>query len=397
MQCRNCGAPNPDSNRVCSFCDRPIPATGAHNDISGAEKNHSGRRQISPAYSQFGFHSPADTLRRTRHLSGSTSSISSSDSVQEERPATAEQPHVQPTRTEPRWEGASIPPFANAAYEQEYRDAAWFARYTPRSSNRLSRVLLMIAIFAIGAGVGLGAAWWVDPGSLGERLGFASEVKQPQIQRGTGVEQGSSASELPYDGAPPPVAATPSAGAASTSNAPGSAGLEPRDNKNSSAGENVPAQASAKEDQAPPDKSPIARTARPQLSAASTSSGSREPKQARSVRKHRSIPKPVRNREIDRIRQQADEELKKKTESNRRVEEARTGSRARSAARSERGAAAKVAGTAAVMRARFARCDQAANLFRREQCRWKVCGGMWGRNGCPSYATASNSATLSGL
>jgi hypothetical protein len=31
-------------------------------------------------------------------------------------------------------------------------------------------------------------------------------------------------------------------------------------------------------------------------------------------------------------------------------------------------------------------CEQLSNFFRREQCKWQVCDGRWGRNGCPAYA-----------
>jgi hypothetical protein len=30
-------------------------------------------------------------------------------------------------------------------------------------------------------------------------------------------------------------------------------------------------------------------------------------------------------------------------------------------------------------------CEQQTNFIQREQCKWRVCGGKWGRNGCPSY------------
>ncbi len=33
----------------------------------------------------------------------------------------------------------------------------------------------------------------------------------------------------------------------------------------------------------------------------------------------------------------------------------------------------------------FNDCEHSGNILRREQCRWKVCGGRWGKNGCPSY------------
>ncbi|HJV86475.1 MAG TPA: hypothetical protein VJ698_13460 [Noviherbaspirillum sp.] len=33
----------------------------------------------------------------------------------------------------------------------------------------------------------------------------------------------------------------------------------------------------------------------------------------------------------------------------------------------------------------YAQCEQQSSFFRREQCKWRVCGGKWGQDGCPSY------------
>lgn len=35
--------------------------------------------------------------------------------------------------------------------------------------------------------------------------------------------------------------------------------------------------------------------------------------------------------------------------------------------------------------AQYARCTQQQGLLRRERCKWDVCGGKWGKQGCPSY------------
>jgi hypothetical protein len=78
-----------------------------------------------------------------------------------------------------------------------------------------------------------------------------------------------------------------------------------------------------------------------------------------------SSQKVIRGKEISRIQRQAREELKKKTSSR----------RDRTAARKTR-----------ITLAQLARCERIDGLFRREQCKWKVCGGRWGVNGCPSYA-----------
>ena len=87
------------------------------------------------------------------------------------------------------------------------------------------------------------------------------------------------------------------------------------------------------------------------------------------------------DREIDRIRRQVDEELKKKTEHG-RGPGAAPGARKDDRNR-ERMAAAST--TRAATRAQLARCDRNTNFIGREFCRWKVCNGSWGKNGCPAY------------
>ena len=76
--------------------------------------------------------------------------------------------------------------------------------------------------------------------------------------------------------------------------------------------------------------------------------------------------------EIYRLKHQAEEELKKKIEER----------------NAERMREHRLLGDVTrLVRARFARCTRIGNLFSREKCKWEVCGGMWGKNGCPSYQT----------
>lgn len=37
----------------------------------------------------------------------------------------------------------------------------------------------------------------------------------------------------------------------------------------------------------------------------------------------------------------------------------------------------------------YAQCQALDNFLRREQCKWQVCSGKWGQDGCPSYAHAN--------
>ncbi|HEY0845202.1 MAG TPA: hypothetical protein VGE12_07530 [Noviherbaspirillum sp.] len=98
--------------------------------------------------------------------------------------------------------------------------------------------------------------------------------------------------------------------------------------------------------------------------------------------------KTAKDREIERIRQQAEDELKKKSESGRLIGRS-PGSRATVAkSPSRQKDAARVRAASSIERrvkATLARCERAPNFIRREQCKWKVCGDSWGRNGCPYY------------
>jgi hypothetical protein len=94
--------------------------------------------------------------------------------------------------------------------------------------------------------------------------------------------------------------------------------------------------------------------------------------------KKRSAPvaKQDRSEEIDRLRTQAFSETRKDRVG--RISGAKPGARMPISS-------VKSARLVTATRRAFSECDNSANILRREQCRWKVCGGRWGRNGCPSY------------
>ena len=94
-----------------------------------------------------------------------------------------------------------------------------------------------------------------------------------------------------------------------------------------------------------------------------------------------------KDREIQRIRQQAEDELKKKTD--RRLDESRSASRG-AGQKEGRTETASRSTRVAAMSAMLQQCELAGNLFRREYCKWQLCSGKWGKNGCPSYPSRSN-------
>lgn len=55
---------------------------------------------------------------------------------------------------------------------------------------------------------------------------------------------------------------------------------------------------------------------------------------------------------------------------------------------SKKSSTTRVAKTAGVREA-LARCQLQPNFFRREHCKWQLCDGQWGKNGCPSFESKS--------
>ncbi|MFC7514616.1 hypothetical protein ACFQUU_06330 [Herbaspirillum sp. GCM10030257] len=347
-------------------------------------------------------------------------------------------------RVEPTVDGASDPQGTsqvNPAYEQFQREyAERYARYeqpnVPR--RRLPRLAYMAMVFIVGAGVGLGSAWWVGhqsspraqsvPGissstPLLPPLAEARKLTAPG--HGTGV-RGISPSELPYDGAPPPddaddlPAVVPPLASASNqrsspiANSSGNSVDEmdvqseptPRSSTSTSVESAAPSRQEIPTSQVAKPDAPKEKDTLPALaSKEETQPEKSDPKPSVAPQKRKPEPKVAKNLEIERIRQQADEELKKKTEAKRRIEEARvakksngSGSNASSGSGNSNTATARSGGEGLLPKVHgtqvmLARCEQASNIFVREQCKWKLCNGMWGRNGCPSYTKpAGNNA-----
>lgn len=312
--------------------------------------------------------------------------------------STAFHPRIEPSLDEP-----GFPSAANTAYERLHGLGPDFGEYCPPGRSRIWRITMMLGVFVVGAGVGLAAAWWLHRPAQVAAVP-ASPVRATQALpsaegRRPVVIRGISPSELPYDGAPPPVSETlptkadtgPPLSAGMTS---GGSDIEPQDRTGSGKS------AGGAADQ---DVSVVAPTAKvaagkrvPEPAAAVTDvedgrNAARENKQASAsvadaAPKRRAASKSATDREIERIRRQADEELKKKTEQGRASEGARNGAHLTNGREASRKiAASSSASREASTRAMLVRCDRSSNFIRREICRWRVCNGSWGRYGCPSY------------
>ncbi|HEY4541476.1 MAG TPA: hypothetical protein VIG66_03770 [Noviherbaspirillum sp.] len=106
----------------------------------------------------------------------------------------------------------------------------------------------------------------------------------------------------------------------------------------------------------------------------------------------RTAPKPS-SREMERIRQQAADELWRKTVRERIPSSSATSRRdpASSGASSTARASAlpvsrqRAKRSVAAVRAQWARCERSDGFWQRERCKWRLCGGSWGEGGCPSF------------
>ena len=208
----------------------------------------------------------------------------------------------------------------------------------------------------------------------------------------TATIRGISPSELPYDGAPPPAVPTDPEPVASRAPAvpemsSGASTAEPVGERSAGTGEieqDAPVAAPAAPPAAVQKPQPVQQADDEQKTAKATRQGNTSV--ANATPKRKSVART--DREIERIRRQVDEELKKKTDHGRAPSDSRSG--AGQGARNDQGsrqggsASGSVARVSAT-RASLAQCDRKANFIRRELCRWQVCNGSWGRNGCPSY------------
>jgi hypothetical protein len=252
-------------------------------------------------------------------------------------------------------------------------------------------LLKMTGVFAVGALAGLGGAWWV--------MTYAPAVRSPAPQlilqrpvvtteglgksRPATMVRGISASELPYDGAPTPLAerARPKppveteAVTLPKQDLPSSRDAVPTVAPDPAAVESNAQEISA---EAPPQAPKVPDTVPTPGKAADTLRARSAP-----------VTPPARDHEIARIKRQAEDELKQK---NRRIES--TSVKSRSSERvgeKQRALAATSMSKTAEMRTKLARCDQGSNFIRRELCKWHLCSGMWGKDGCPSYAKQASS------
>lgn len=292
--------------------------------------------------------------------------------------------------------------FVKPDYERLRTLAALYDKPHPAARRPLRRMILTLATFVVGASAGLVATWWIASAD-GARpaativppaptAGLSSLKRNAQAP--ASVPKGISANELPYDGRGAPAVRTPAPSAPKTNPeelpyggaSSGTNGVEPEEGETrSSAGAQQRKKALRLRGAR---MNPDGIAARRDDAVNDVQAPPSQRKAEKASQRHRSGQRSAKDREFERIRQQVDEELKKKPEQRRSAGAARTRSRA-STGRVKGGETARQdAGNSGRMRNSLGRCERAANLIRREQCKWRLCRGMWGKNGCPSYAHA---------
>jgi hypothetical protein len=296
-----------------------------------------------------------------------------------------DEPPVRPTAHQPRiepWLGA-VHSDRKPTYDELRALVAQYDVPAPRK-RPFARAGIVTTIFVVGSALGFGIA-----SLLGEESGQALRISSRHVVDAR--PSGSSAGELPYDGR---------INVASKSQ-------QSQDGSNKDelpyGGEKPDAAAIGKIDgSAAPPRSQLV-PAVPTSSKAGVSSIQESRSESRSRPEtlgagKKSIPvhqrphvarRTNKDREIERIKQQAAEELKKKAESRRSAIEARHASKEKTKAEQHKTTTAHSARVPA-MAALLEQCEQAGNFIRREQCKWQLCGGKWGKNGCPSYPSRTS-------
>lgn len=292
------------------------------------------------------------------------------------------------------------PPANRAPPKPEQRPI--YARRTPPVHATASSRTVFIGLFVASIAMGLGSAWWMSGSNAVQSA--ASSVPAPVAAMAKAEEKipGSTPSTTPEpEPAPAPANETVIALAPPAENTAAIAPLETLE---------TPEQPVPQTPEPPPvpqtspdiADAPASASDNPAIKTAEkpeerTTVPAAEPPRPKKIAKagttHRArkqtvvVTKKERGEEIDRLKTQAFSETTKDRIGNvkPRAKTPATGyqldpqSARRKSYRPSQ--SARTAGTRTVL----AQCEHGANLFRREQCKWQVCGGKWGEDGCPSY------------
>lgn len=303
-------------------------------------------------------------------------------------------------RIEPRMDNdPAFPSTSNTAYERLHGIGPDFGEVPSPARSSAWRIATMLGVFVVGAAAGLIAAWWLqlpDPASpiaappLDSVRG-SSTLQAGDVRRATAL-RGISSGELPYDGAPPPDSGQPARARSSGTGI--SSGGDASVQRNAGSGLAADAMRRTGQDvrvEPPPVRAATTAVLEPGRADADSAAVSAKPgkqggEAVGSVASKRGNPlKSATEQEVERMRRQAEEELKKKTEQGRASANLPSRTSLSGKSSSRKGAERSLVTREAATRAMLAKCERSANFIRRELCRWRICNGSWGRYGCPSY------------
>jgi hypothetical protein len=281
------------------------------------------------------------------------------------------------------------------------------------SKGMVARIMLILSSTAAIAVAGVIGAWWLDNDLVVDMANKVSGWIQPQAQaktahsslkKTTETADGISPEELPYDGLPNTANASNTAFAPqgnsdkrdSVVDGVNSIGAtsETQQNKTESGGHGKAAKALSDTASLPP--AVTADTVKNGATASNEAAKEVAPvsrpnrTQHKKSSKHKAVSKAERGREINRIQQQADEELKKKAERHKRAiaQEVAKNNSSGSSEHKQYANSAEIVSTRRInMHTLVEKCTSMDNLIDREKCKWRICNGQWGKNGCPSYST----------
>lgn len=248
-----------------------------------------------------------------------------------------------------------------------------------------SRVVFVVSCFALVIGVGLFGAWWMNDHAIVRAQSAKRKTGQSpdgavvtplQIPHAAQQSVGISAGELPYDGVPPNSSAGPA--------------IKPKPRNlpeaNPKSGIDGNAENAASVEQPQEDAAMTTADDVPNNAAPAPQASPRKP--VNPLQRQGASAKLARRKEIDRLQQQAENELKKKTERRKSLAQKLARARQKEGRREARALTQRC--KQAAQCALVAQCDNIAGLFAREACKWRICKGKWGKNGCPSYARQGN-------
>jgi hypothetical protein len=392
---------NPDSVRSCVRCEQPMQGRRTRKRAQSATLLRASQqsRFVRPGDLQFGASDPvfrSSKFVKGSRLTGSASTASiktqasgpRASAIPGKRVVDTPLPAAEPARSEPHFDGRGSA-FADRRDEELQRQYAFYERFNAPLPRSRPGIVYVIAVFAVGAAVGMAGAWWGSQSS-----GDALENELPHVSQnvraaGTlgmhgGAVKGIDPRELPYDGLPP----DPSEQLARVPRS----GITPEERPYAEAASGNHIAQPARQDNAPSDSRQARKSRQPEADEKTAHAASaaevKKTVTAKASRKHHSTHRRVaKDREIERIKQQAAEELKKKTDKSRPVRRQADSSGHRSALHHD---APTNIDRSTRTRALLASCEHAGNFFLREKCKWRLCGGSWGEHGCPSYKTQAN-------